>query len=688
MATRSIVAIAARESKKDKKVRDAIAAAQQASTKILTSDERKQRATASLGSPTVDSFVNFAQSLGVGADNPLSSSGYGFNPISRVRTTLEWIHRGSWLGGVAVDLVADDMTRAGVEIESTLKPEKIKKLDEAAVTLGIWNQIKEVIQWSRLYGGAIGVYMIDGQDWSTPLRLETVGKKQFRGIMVLDRWMVQPSLNNLVQEAGPDLGLPKFYTVIADAPALPRMKIHYSRCFRMVGINLPYWQRVVENLWGISVLERLYDRMIAFDSATTGVAQLVYKAYLRTYRVKGLREVIAAGGQAMQGLVQYVDMMRRFQGIEGITVMDADDEFEGIVHNAFSGLSDALLQLGQQLAGALQIPLVRLFGQSPAGLNATGESDLRMYYDMIAHRQNADLKVPVTKVYRMLAQSEGIALPEGTIVKFKSLWQLTDEAKAKVALDTTTAVVNANEAGIISDRVAAQELKQSSMRTGIFTNISAEDIEAADEVAAPAAEALMNNMTGEGEEGGSAEDKPGKPGEKESIKPAGKGGEKAGVAKTPKPKSKSKDHDGGVASVSAMKQKHDLNIVIENPRGSIRRGKGWETVLPADYGYVRHTEGADGDQVDCYVGDDVDGSETIYIVDQVDRFTGAFDEHKVLFGYLNEASAMFTYCAGFSDHSGSARVGAIHKLTIDQFKAWLADANLSLPYADWKKGRK
>lgn len=491
---RSIQRVAAREIKADTKAREQIA-------KDGAIPLKKSKAHVSL-----DSFVNFAQKMGIGADNPMSTSTYGFNPITRVRTTLEWIHRGSWLGGVAVDLVADDMTRGGIDLIGDLDPDSMEKMQEAAVTLGVWNSINETIKWSRLYGGCLAVMMIDGQDMSTPLRLETVGKGQFKGLLVLDRWMVQPSLNQLVTDAGPDIGLPKFYDIVADAPALPRAKIHYSRCIRLEGIKLPYWQRVQENLWGESVLERLYDRMVAFDSATTGAAQLVYKSYVRTYKVKGLREVIAAGGPAMQGLISYVDMMRRFQNIEGVTLLDGEDDFAAEGHTAFSGLSDALTQFGQQLSGALQIPLVRLFGQSPSGFNS-GDSDIRLYYDSIKQQQEKALRVGVTKVYRAIAQSEGVALPDGFKIEFRNLWQLTETEKADITTKITGAVAQANEQGLISDKVAMQELRQSSHHTGVFSNISEEDIEKADDVVEPpdAGEVIGENKEGEAASGSGAE---------------------------------------------------------------------------------------------------------------------------------------------------------------------------------------
>jgi len=447
---------------------------QRLSKSALTADEKARDKAAKKGT-AFDSFVNYAQNMGFGADNALSTSSYGFNPITRNRTLLEWVHRGSWIGGVAVDVVADDMTRAGVEIQGGMHPEDIEAIEEEATALGVWNAINETIKWSRLYGGAVAVMLIDGQDTESPFRVSTVRKGQFRGLLVLDRWMVEPSLSELVTEFGPTLGLPKYYRVTAQAPALSGMRIHHSRVIRLEGIKLPYWQRLMENLWGLSVLERLYDRMIAFDSASTGAAQLVYKSYLRTYKIEDLREATAAGGDAAAGIAKYVDMMRRFQGIEGITVIDSKDELASDSHGAFGGLSDALAQFGQQLSGALQIPLVRLFGQSPMGFS-TGETDLRNYYDTIKQQQNKDLLVGVTKLYRVMAASKGIEMPKGTKIAFRSLWQLSEMDKASIAGTVSGAVTAAEEGGLITRATALKELRQSSQITGIFSNVTEDDI--------------------------------------------------------------------------------------------------------------------------------------------------------------------------------------------------------------------
>ena len=626
----SVQAVANRELKADIKARE----------KMI----KDQSPTADAKKKVADSFVNFSQSLGIGTDNPMSSSSYGFNPITRIRTQLEWIHRGSWLGGVAIDVVAEDMTRAGVDVLGGMDPADMETLNEAVVTLGIWSKIKENTQWSRLYGGSIAVMLIDGQDPSTPLRLERVGKGQFKGLLVLDRWMVEPSLNLLVTELGPDLGLPMFYTVTADAPALPRSKIHYSRVIRQVGITLPYWQRVQENLWGLSIIERLYDRMVMFDSATTGAGQLVYKSYLRTVKIKGLRELIAAGGQMYQGLVNQINFMKRYQSIEGITLLDGEDEMIEGGANGFGGLADALTQFGQQLSGALQIPLVRLFGQSPSGFNS-GDSDIRLYYDDIKQQQESCLKVGVTRVYRAIAQSEGLKIPDGFKIEFRSLWQLSEKEKSEIAVNNVGAVVQAQEAGLISDQTAAKELRQSGHQTGVFTNITDQEIEAMSETIDPP------------------------PSAEEALDP--KLDEKPTT-------------DSSLKIMNNMKRFHDLDVVIENPKHSFRHGDGWSARLAADYGYIRRATGADGDQLDCFIGPNA-SSDSVWVINQRDLKTGNFDEHKCMLGYDNMGTAMADYVASYSNIDAWSQISSVKHLHMADFKDWLATADLTQPCMELAK---
>ena len=430
---------------------------------------------------TADSFQNFAARVGLGAGSQHDQSTYSANYLSRNRLLVESMYRSSWVVGQVVDVVADDMTREGINMRGLQSPEDAEEINQELDRLQVWDKLNKTIKWSRLYGGAIAVMMIDGQNVSTPLNINTVAKDQFKGLIVLDRWMVVPSLEDLVTEYGPYYGMPKYYDVITDSVGLCNQKIHYSRVVRMDGVELPYWQAIAENLWGQSVIERLEDRLTIFDSATLGAGQLVYKAHLRTYKVKGLREIIAKGGRLYDALVKQIQQIRQWQSNEGMTLMDAEDTFETHQYS-FTGLDNLLMQFGQQIAGATGIPLVRLFGQSPAGFSATGESDLSNYYDNINQQQEGRMRTPLQTLLAVVSLSKlGKALPDSFKFDFASLWQIDEKVKAEVANTVAQAVTTVEESGLISRKTALKELRQSSEVTGIFSHITDEEIEAADD---------------------------------------------------------------------------------------------------------------------------------------------------------------------------------------------------------------
>jgi hypothetical protein len=474
--------------------------------KQKTRSPKALRPNAGVKKMTQDSFANFEARVGYGTGNQGDASTYRIDYLSRDRQRVEAMYRSSWICGKAVDSVAEDMTKRGIEINSEMDPGQIDELMAQWKTLKIWDAVADTIKWSRLYGGAIAVLLIDGQDFSTPLRIETVGKNQFKGLLVFDRWMVQPDLSDLVTELGADMGLPRYYDLTGGSASggpsmgLPNTRIHYSRVLRLVGQDLPYFQRIAEMLWGQSVLERLWDRLLAFDSTTQGAAQLVYKAHLRTYKVDGLRDILAAGGPALEGLVKQINFIRTTQSNEGMTLMDKDDEFEAHSYT-FGGLDVVLLQFAQQLSGALDIPLTRLFGQAPSGMNATGESDMRNYYDGIEQQQERRLRSGIGLILQVSYQSKfGKPYPPGSDFTFRALWQLSDVEKAGIATSVTGAVTSAVSSGIIGQQTAMKELRQSSRVTGIFSNISDEAIEAAPDDTDAAGELGPGDPFGEGDD--------------------------------------------------------------------------------------------------------------------------------------------------------------------------------------------
>lgn len=596
-----------------------------------------------------DGFQNLQARLGVGANNMTDASTYTLgNPITRRPRDLEAMYRQSWVVGAAVDAIADDMTRAGVDFGSAVTPDQSEVIVGQANDLMLWDSIGDVIRWSRLYGGAIGVILIDGQDMATALRHDTIAKDSFRGVHALGRWELVPSVDDSlgrgVRELGPNLGKPDHYDVGPNASALQGLKIHHSRVIRLEGVRLPYFQRVAEQGWGMSIVERMFDRLLAFDSSTTGAAQLVFKAYLRTIKINGLRQILAAGGAAEEALAKNVEAIRRFQSTEGLTLIDGEDDFQTNSYS-FAGLDSVLLQFGQQLSGATGIPLVRLFGQSPAGLNSTGESDIRNYYDGINAQQERYLRSPLNRVLDILHRSStGHAPADSFGFKFNPLWQLGDKEKSEIAKSVAEAVVGAYDSAVLSKATALKELKQSADVTGIFSNISDEDIaEAENDI----------DLTGENDPDLTAAMNLG--------------------AETKDPLLAAGD---AVPTFSV----HGLRLVIETAKGEIRRGRDWSVTMPEHYGYIAETFGADNDEVDCFLGPNPE-SERAWVIDQRRPDTGTFDEHKVMIGFVSQADALNCYLRAYDDGLAFARIGGITEMSMQDLKAWLAAGRAVVPVA-------
>lgn len=441
-----------------------------------------------------DGFANFVSRLGVGSvDNQLSEGIYELNLLTRNRMQLEAAYRGSWIVGAMIDSVAEDMTKAGVTISTSEGAKQIEDFQAGFQQLRIMHSLNEVIKWARLYGGAIGVMMIDGQAMDTPLKVDTIAKGQFTGLAVYDRWQLQPDLTTVIP-SGPEIGLPAYYTIMTSADLLATetedaakaslaggIRVHHTRVIRQIGVKLPFFQAITEQMWGMSELERIHDRLVSFDTATMSSANLINHANLRTVKVKDLREILSTGGKAEEGLVKMFEYMRLYQSSEGLTLLDGEDDFATNAYT-FSGLSDMMLQFGQQLSGASGIPLVKLFGQSPAGLNSTGESDIRNYYDNINAQQEADLRPGVDRLIRVTWKSYfGSPCPSDMQFKFTPLWQMTAEQKANIGRTKAETIAGAHEAGLISKAISVKELRAVSSETGLFSNITDEDITEAED---------------------------------------------------------------------------------------------------------------------------------------------------------------------------------------------------------------
>lgn len=447
----------------------------------------------------LDAFTNVLARLGAGTPNLLEGTEYSLQRLSRDFNQLNALYRESWIIRRIIDVIPSDMLKNWITITSGIDPDVEKKLSIFLRRTQLIDKLKRGMQWGRLYGGALGVMLVkhQGYDLSQPLRLDWIMPGDFAGLLIFDRWNgVNPS-NELIEDiSDPDYGYPKYYTV-TDPAGGGSVKIHHSRVIRFTGNTLPFWEEIAEMQWGASVVESVFDELKKRDNVSWNIAQLTFMANIRVLKMQDLGQLLAATDSESQAeLLRTLEAQNMLLNNMGMQVMDAADGLETHQYT-FGGLADCYQQFIMDISGAAEIPVTKLFGRSPSGLNATGESDLQNYYDMIAEKQEAVLRPILNKVLPPFIISTIGSLPEDFDFDFDPVAEPTDKERADLAKCGTDNVVAAYNAGLISQRTALKELKQQSERTGVWTNITDEDIERASDSVEPPGE--MGGMFG-GEE--------------------------------------------------------------------------------------------------------------------------------------------------------------------------------------------
>lgn len=124
-----------------------------------------------------------------------------------------------------------------------------------------------------------------------------------------------------------------------------------------------------------------------------------------------------------------------------------------------------------------------------------------------------------------------------------------------------------------------------------------------------------------------------------------------------------------------------FNITIENPKGSVRsgidtEGNKWETTMQNTYGYIRGTEGVDGDHIDVFLSDDIDGwnGRKVFVVDQYNE-DGTFDEHKVMLGFNEADDAEAAYFANYDRNWAKKHKTVLTGVNLEEFEKWIESSH-------------
>lgn len=437
---------------------------------------------------TMDAFQNQMARLGFGQPNLNEGADYPLTRMSQNYNLFTSLYRSSWIVRKIVDVFPSDMVKNWIKFNSSLDPEKISKINSVIRKTKTKEKIKEGLRWARLYGGAAGLILIDGdEDLSEPLDYDTIMLDDYKGLLIFDRWNgIYPDIELEDDISDEEYGYPKYYSIsLSEANSnlmlsynkQDLVKVHHSRIVRFNGRDLPLWERQAEMFWGESEIEIVFEELKKRDNTSANIASLIFLANIRVLKMNDLGQLLGASTQkAQENLYKVLQAQNQLMSNMGIYVMDKDDDF-GSEQYSFGGLNDIYESFMLDIAGACEMPVTKLFGREPAGFNSTGESDLTQYYDTLEEKQETYLQPIIDKLLPIIFMSTLGAIPEDLDWEFNPCMNVNSKDLADLAQSMASPIFEAFNAGLITKEIALKELKQQNEKTGMWSNVTDEDIE-------------------------------------------------------------------------------------------------------------------------------------------------------------------------------------------------------------------
>ncbi len=377
-----------------------------------------------------DSLTNLVANLGTSRDKLTASTiGAGLYPPS----VLAEAYRGSWMARKGVDIPALDSCRKWRDWQA--ENADITLIEAEEKRLGVKAKVLASRISARLYGGGAVLIGAGPQDASLPLSPAAVKRGGIRYLTLLHRRQLS-SAELVMDVQDPRFGEPAFWTV--NQGGAVSAKIHPSRLVMFKGAEVPDPSMLgLEAGWGDSVLVAALDAVIAAESVNRNAASLTFEAKVDTVGIPDFMENLADPTYRATVLARFT-LAETAKGINGTFIHDKD-EILGQKTASFAGLPDLMDRFAQIACAAFDVPATRFMGQSPGGMNSTGESDLRNYYDRISAAQELEMTPAMAVLDECLIRSALGDRPADVYYRWSSLWQVSDKERAdigKVQADT------------------------------------------------------------------------------------------------------------------------------------------------------------------------------------------------------------------------------------------------------------
>lgn len=350
-----------------------------------------------------------------------------------------------------IDRPAEEALKHGMEYNVS-DADLREFLDDALDRLDWEEKAVTAIRWARLFGGSIIVMLLDdGGGLEEPVNWQDV--RSVEELRVYERAIVQPD---------PDTyrtGKAEYFDVSSTYGGT--FRVHRSRCLVFKNGSLPEYGAAQQYYyWGLPEYIRIHKDLSRALKTHTNAANMIEKSVQPVYKQKNLQSTLAAEG-GDTAVLKRLNVIDQARGMLNSIAVDMDGEDYAFQTFQLSGTQEILESTYNLLSAVTCIPQTILFGRSPSGENATGESDLENYYNFVEGIQKRMLKKNIRTLLKAVTQAgvyDGSIEDPGTIKPtFKPLWSLSETEKATVELTKAQrAQVAAQTAQLYIDMQAIQ----------------------------------------------------------------------------------------------------------------------------------------------------------------------------------------------------------------------------------------
>lgn len=408
----------------------------------------------------IDGLINFAAQLGVGKSK-MASDQFVFTEISSVE--LDALYRGDWLAHKIIDAPVFDMLREWREWQA--EPNLIAAIEDAEDRHAVRDKLGMALRMARLWGGAGILIGADVGRPDMPLDVKRIGRGGLKYLTVLSRDDLSvPEIDR--DPRNPTFGQPLYYDLNSQSQG--QVRIHPSRILRFVGNERLDWRTNVDG-WGDSILASIYDAIHHAALSQRGIADLIHEAKVDVIKIPDLTDNLStADGESK--LLKRFAVANSLKSINNMLLLGGGEEWER-KQTSFASLPEVLDRYLQIVAGASDIPATRLLGMSAKGLNATGEGDLRNYYDMLASMRQMTLGANLQKLDDILWRDATGSVPKDAYAVWRPMWQMTPKEKADIAktkAETTNAYFNM---GAFDEQTFAEVVSNQLIEDGTYPGL-------------------------------------------------------------------------------------------------------------------------------------------------------------------------------------------------------------------------